>query len=229
MSKQDIHQLIEKKNPQGKETLRKKVKERLNLPDETEQAQGKSVLSFFKKRYRIVASVSAALVVVCFAIVLPIVLTRDTRQTERYCHAADCVEIVADYTVKDYSEQNNVSLLYIDWYDFADEIQTKVYVNTNNSSDIIYFQETLVNGEIGSFAVLYITDLYTKVDVFESFWDNCPRIEIIDSIQVNWNYKNAKGMAYFEYSGYRYFIELTSYPMDENAILDLVESMISNK
>lgn len=228
MSKQDIHQLIEKKNPQGKETLRKKVKERLNLPDETEQAQGKSVLSFFKKRYRIVASVSAALLVACLAIVIPVVLNRDTGPTERYCYAADCAENQIDNTIKEYSEQNNLSLLYIDWYDIADEIDTLLYVNINDTTDVVYMQEKLVNGEIGSIVTLYITDLHTKVDVFEDIGSTCDNTDVINSITVHWFFQNDEGVARFEYLGYKYLIDLR-FPVAEDSILDLVESMISNK
>lgn len=225
MSQNDIHQIIEKNNLEGKEAMRKKVKERLNLPADTEQEHSKPARSLFKKRYRIFASVSAALAVVCIAIVLPIVLNRDTGPIERYCHAADCVETVADYTVKDYSERNNLSLLYIDWYDIADEIQTKFFVNANNSSDIIYFQEMLVHGETGSIVTLYITDLYTQVDILEDKENACENVEYISSIKVCWEYRNVKCSAYFEYLGRRYVIELR-YPMAEDSVLELVESMI---
>lgn len=227
MSKNDIHQLIENKNPERKEALRKKVKERLELSEDAEQEHSKPALSIYKKRYRIFASVSTALAVACLAIVLPIVLKRDTGvgPTERYCHAADCVETVTDYTLKDYSEQNNLSLLYIDWYDVADAIQTKKFVNINDSSDIIYFEETLANGETGSIVTLYITDLYTKVDIFEDVENSCENVEYISAITVNWGYRNIKGFAYFEYLGRGYAIEL-QYPMAEDSVLELVESMI---
>lgn len=229
MSKKNINQIIEEKNPEGKAALRQKVMERLNLPEESEQTQKKPTFSY-KRFYRIFASVSAAVAVVCLAIVLPIVLNRDsgTGPTERYCHAADCVETVADCTLKDYSERNNLSLLYIDWYDIADEIQTKMFVNINDSSDIIYFEETLVNGEVGSIATLYVTDLYTKVDIFEDVESYLKNVEYISSIKVIWGYSNIIGTAYFEYSGRRYVIDLR-YPMAEVSVLDLVESMLSNK
>lgn len=230
MSKYDIHQIIEKNNPERKEALRKKVKERLNISEDTEQSQKKTAHTVVKKRYRIFAGVSAALAVASLAIVLPIALNRGTGvgPAERYCHATDCVGIVADYTIKDYSEQNDLSLLYIDWYDIADAIQTKKFVNINDSSDIIYFEETLANGETGSIATLYITDLYTKVDIFEDAENSCENVEYISSIKVSWEYRNIKGKAYFEYLGRGYAIEL-QYPMAEDSVLELVESMIPKK
>lgn len=228
MNKKNIHKLIEEKNPEGKAALRQKVMERVNLPTEAEQIQKKPTFSY-KRFYRIFAGVSATVAAVCLAIVLPIVLNRDTAvPTERYCHAADCVETVADYTVKDYSEQKNLSLLYIDWYDIAEEIQTKAFVNINDSSDIIYFQETLVNGETGDIANLYITELHTKVDIFEDIGNTCVNIKNISSIKVSWGYQNYNGFAYFEYSDRSYVIELKN-PMAEDSVLDLVESMLSNK
>lgn len=230
MSKYDIHQLIEKNNPERKEALNKKIKERLNISEDTEQSQKKTAHTVVKKRYRIFAGVSTALAVACLAIVLPIVLNRNTGvgPTERYCHAADCVELVADYTLKDYSERNNLSLLYIDWYNIADEVQTKIFVNINDSSDIIYFEETLVNGETGSIATLSITELYTRVDTFEDVGNTCDNADYVSSIKVSWGYQDIKGFAYFEYLGRRYAIELI-YPMAENTVLELVESMIPKK
>lgn len=230
MSRKDIHQIIEEKNPEGKAALREKVKERLNLTVETEQTQEKPARSLFKKRYRIFASVSAALAVACLAIVLPIVLNRDsgTGPTERYCHAADCVKTEVDYSVKEYSERNNLSLLYIDWYDVADELETLLYVNIDNDSDVVYIQERIVNSETGSMVILYITDLYTKVDIFEDMGVICDNIDTIDNITVHWIFQKSKGMAYFEYSNRKYFIDLR-YPMAEDSVLELVESMIPNK
>lgn len=224
MSK-NIHQLIEEKNPERKEALRQNIKERLDFPKETEQEHSKPTLSIFKKRVRIFASISSALVVACLAIILPIVLKRDTRPTERYCYAADCVEKVVDYTLKDYSERNNLSLLYIDWYDIADEIQTKVFVSMNDSSDIIYFRETLVNGETGSVATLYITNLHTTVDRLEDIGVICDKTVIIGNITVHWIFQNDEGVARFEYLGHKYVIDL-KYPMAEDSVLELVESMM---
>lgn len=228
MNKKNIHKLIEEKNPEGKAALRKKVMERVNLPEKSEQIQKKPTFSY-KRFYRIFAGVSAAVAAVCLAIVLPIVLNRGTAvPTERYCHAADCIETPIDYSIKEYSERNNLSLLYVDWYDIADEIQTSLFVNANNANDVVYLQERIFNGETGSVVILYVTDLYTKVDVFEDIGSIYDSTETIDTIQVHWVYQMNKGMAFFEYSNRRYYIELR-YPMAEDSVLDLVESMLSNR
>ncbi|MCH5147432.1 MAG: hypothetical protein J1F61_05475 [Clostridiales bacterium] len=228
MNKKNIHKLIEEKNPEGKAALRKKVMERVNLPTEAEQIQKKPTFSY-KRFYRIFAGVSAAVAAVCLAIVLPIVLNRDTAlPSERYCHAADCVETPIDYSIKEYSERNNLSLLYVDWYNIADELETLLFVNINDDKDVVYLQETIVNGEIGSIVILYITDLYTQVDVFEDMEKACENVEYISSVKVSWKYKNNKGTACFEYLNRRYSIELR-YPMAEDSVLDLVESMLSNR
>ena len=228
MGKKDIHQLIEEINSEGKESLRVKVKERLSLPVETVQEHSNPAPSPFKKHRRVFASISAALAVASLAIVLPIALNRDTVPHERYCYAADCVKTDIDYSLKDYSERNKLSLLYLDWYEVADEIQTQIFVNENNSSDIIYFQEMIVNGETGSIVTLSITDLYTKVDIFEEVKTSCESTAYISSVKVSWGYMFVKGAAYFEYSGHRYIIELVR-PMAEDSVLDLVKSMLPQK
>lgn len=225
--KYKVHKQIEAKNPKRKAALNNRIKKELNISDDDDNS-GKTEISVkkpFYKTYRFFAGISTAFVAVCLVIVLPIVLNNNKLPSERYCNANDCYEIRIDYTLNEYGERNNVPYLYVDWYEIADDVQTKLYVNKENQDELIYVRETLVNGETGSVAVLSITDLYTKVDILDSFWDECDNTNNINGINIHWHSRNLKSKAYFEYGNYRYFVEL-SYPLEEDSILELIEGMI---
>lgn len=225
--KYKIHKLIESKNPKRKAVLDNRIKNELNITDDKTNTD-KTETSFkkpFYKTYRFFAGISTAVVAACLAIVLPIVGNNTQIPEERYCNASDCIEIPIEYSVKEYSEKNNLSYLYIDWYNIADEVQTKLFVNAEKPDDLIYAQEILVNGETGSFVVLSITDLYTKVDILEAFWNDCTVAVVIKGTNIYWNSFNFVNKAYFEYGNYRYFIELT-YSLSDDYIFELIEGML---
>lgn len=226
--KYKVHKQIEAKNPKRKAALDERIKNELNLSDDDDNS-GKTEISVkkpFYKTYRFFAGVSAALVVVCLAIVLPIALHQGEEVPSiHYRNADECVEMRIDYSIKEYGERNKVPYLYIDWYDLADDIQTKLYVSEDNPDDLIYLQEIIVNGETGSVVVLYITDLYTRVDILDIFWDDCDTKVAVNGVNVYWNTRISSSIGYFEYGNYRYFIELT-YPLSDDYILELIEEML---
>lgn len=225
--KYKAHKLIEAKNPERKAALDNRIKNQLNITDETDNGKTEIPLRKpFYKTYRFFAGISAALAAVCLAIILPVILNKGSQiPAERYCYANDCFEIKIDYTLKEYAQRNNVPYLYLDWYDIADELQTMLYVSADDHNDLIYVKETLVNGDTGCTVILSITDLYTNVDILDYFRDEWDNTNKINGINIYWNYQNIASKGYFEYGNYRYFIELT-YPLKEDSILEIIESML---
>lgn len=226
MNYNKFHKLIEEQNPEEKEALYERLKAKLNLPEEPKEVktkQSSGFRSFFKKPARIISCASAALVVICLAIVIPLALNNKVPE-ERYCTASDCVlqEITS---IKEYAEENQKSILYLDWYDTADEIQTELYVNSSDLSDLIYIKEKFFNSSSNQLVNFYLTDNHTRVDVFEGFLQNCLNESIYNSTKVNWINQNSKKLAYFEYGGYRYYIEMVS-STSEQTILEIVESVL---
>ena len=205
-----------------------------------------SFKNFFKAPARLAACVSAAVAVACLAIILPFTLnsgsgpqtattTPPSTSEDRFCAAAACKEIELKYSLKEYSASNNLSLLYVDWYDVAD-IKTSLHVNKEDSTDIIYYQEILEHKHTGSIVELYVTDAHTKVDKFGEYAKVCRQCYVknlpfggaywgIDRV-VNGSPYSYK--AWFRYDEYNYFIELI-YPMTENDIFELIDSMLSIK
>lgn len=132
-----------------------------------------------------------------------------------------------DCTVRDYAVENNLDLLYIDWYDNADEIHTKLYINKDDKVDISFLQETIVNSRSGSIVDLYIMKQNIEVDSMVRYEKQCDKNTTIKGLAVNWNYNKPYGVAYFNYEGYKYYIILEDIS-DKSVINDAVEDMIKD-
>ena len=201
-----------------------------------------SFKNFFKQPARLAACVSAAVAVACLAIILPFTLKGNGSQTattnpsttpeDRFCQAAACKEIELSYTLKEYSDRNHLSLLYVDWYDIAD-IKTSMHVNKQVSTDIVYYEEILKHQGTGSIVELYVTDLYTKVDKVEDYKKGCDYVYVLKpfytkvrfGIEKFENGEHSMHKAYFTYGKYEYVIVLR-YPINKNSIFELVDSML---
>ena len=255
MKYEEFDKLIEEQNRPKKQERLQRIKERLSYIAESVNAAEKqaqkpaskwrtSFKNFFKTPARLAACISAAVAVACLAIILPFTLgsgngpqtaTTNPPATpqDRYCIAATCKEIELSYSLKEYSTRNNLSLLYVDWYDKA-EIKTSVHVNKEDSTDIIYYQEILEHKR-GSIVELYITDAHTKVDKFVEYTKICrhhygenSRYGVYWGIDRVVNGSPYSYKAWFMHDEYNYFIELI-YPVTENDIFELIDSMLSIK
>ena len=102
-----------------------------------------------KLTMKIVSCAVAAVAAICLIVSLPFIIQNSKKNSIRYCYTKDCIAEEVSYTIKDYAADNNLNLLYVDWYDIADEVQTKIYVNKDDRTDIIYFNEIIVNAETG--------------------------------------------------------------------------------
>ena len=202
--------------------------------------------TFFKHPARLAACLSAAMAVFCLAIILPFTLngsgspattptppTAPTPPTnDRFCKVESCNEINLCYSLKEYSARNKLSLLYIDWYDIAD-IQTSLHVDKRDQTDIVFLEEVLMHKGTGSIAELYITDLHTQVDKVEDYRKECNHVYIArySYAVVFWGSDTAENgepytyTAYFTFGKYRYTVVLR-YPMNENSIFELIDSML---
>ncbi|MCH5147548.1 MAG: hypothetical protein J1F61_06090 [Clostridiales bacterium] len=209
-----------------------------------------SFKNFFKQPARLAACVSAAVAVVCLAIMLPFTLNSgsgsqtattspSTTPEDRYCAAATCKQIELKYSLKEYSQLNKLSLLYVDWYDVAD-IKTSMHVNDEDSTDIVYYEEALKHKYTGSIVELYITNLRTHVDKLEDYKKSCKNVYTVytaytakhSKVDVFWGFDRlAYGKPYlykawFKYGNYIYVLVLR-YPVNENSIFELIDSMLA--
>jgi len=214
--------MIESQNSEYKKAVHEKLQRRLNLS--TEQTQHKvGFTRFFTLRRTVLAAM--AVVILCLAVVIPFTLKDKDKSKIRYCYSADCEKVDVSYTIKDYGLQNNAPVLFVDWYDVAEEVVTSLYLDKDNNENVVYFEELIINGETGNVIKLSFCDLSTKVDVLEGYENSCDSETMIKKKKILWKHTQKLSKAYFEHKGYKYYLEL-AYPTSENAILEIIETML---
>ena len=219
MKEKDVHRLIEEQNTEKKAAMYAEFQSKHNLTAE------KTVTK--KKKHGLVVSCAvAALVAVCLIIAIPIMLKNNERSSMRYCSISDCIPKDIDCTVKDYAADKGLPLLYIDWYDKAETIITRLLVNKDDEDDIIYIHELIQDGETGDIVDLAIVEQNIIVDSLAFYDEACTRTTTISNISVDWYYRNRVSAAIFKFNGYKYYIVLDE-PMEEEAVLQIVEEMLN--
>ena len=170
----------------------------------------------------------AGICAVSLAIVLPISLRKETAPPtqERYTYTeADLSKATLGMTIKEYAHETGKDILYLDWYDIADECTTTKYFLPEDENNIIYIAEDITSGETGDHVRLAVVD--TNIDVYEveRIKEMSTNSYEYNNITINWLYDDiALATAYFEYNGYQYSLRL-DFPMSEQAILDIVKEM----
>ncbi len=219
MKKGGIHQLIEEQDKEKKTEMYHEFEKKHNIT--AEEPVGK------RRTLRIVSCAAAAAVIICLIVAVPLIVNSGTKNPTRYSDLGDFFPKDMDCTVRDYAVENNLDLLYIDWYDNADEIHTKLYINKDDKVDISFLQETIVNSRSGSIVDLYIMKQNIEVDSMVRYEEQCDKNTTIKGLAVNWNYNKPYGVAYFNYEGYKYYIILEDIS-DKSVINDAVEDMIKD-
>ena len=228
MKYKKFHKLIEENTAEQKQAVYQKLQQDLALPEDASPAQKRNTVwqNLLKKPAHLAACLSTAVAVVCLAIILPLTLNGDTPPTppNRYTSGRDSYQLDMDCTLKEYAMQNGLSMLYVDWYDITDNVKMRLHVNPDDHGDVYYYEEFITHAETGYTVFLYVTDLFTKIDIFDRF-EACDNEEIINGVSVHWKGNDHASSAYFEYGDYRYFVDLM-YPPAKDSVLKIVQSMI---
>ena len=220
MTEKDIKKISEQYKDE-KEPLYDKIHERVEEMI-VRQAQKRKRLNTFYK----VFPVSLAMVlIICLAIVLPIVLQPMGEQPEngeiRYSYFQDELESEElKYTLK--NRENNEKYLYIDSYDKAEEITTIRYFKKGDDSVTVYWQESFEHVELECSITLSIMKQNITVDKFDNFLSN-PKTEKINGVEITYTLTTLDCKAQFEYSGYKYYLKL-----DGGIELEDLENIINN-
>ena len=224
MKEKDIHNLIEQQEPEKKQAAFKRIQERLNIAEVPAVQTAKPKKSVKKRAFAWSAVMAVAL---CLAIVLPITLTGTPDVKDRYCVAGDYETYPTEFNIEQYASNINQKILFVDWYDIAEECLTDLYVNVNDRNDMIYLQELLVNGETGEIVDLYITDKRTKVDIL-SRWDSCTTVKQLEDTEVLLDVTFQSLFATFKYGDFVYYLGITNVDSESRA-LEIIASMLPAK
>ncbi len=224
MKEKDIHNLIEQQEPEKKQAAFKRIQERLNIAEVPAVQTAKPKKSVKKRAFAWSAVMAVAL---CLAIVLPITLTGTPDVKDRYCVAGDYETYPTEFNIEQYASNINQKILFVDWYDIAEECLTDLYVNVNDHDDMIYLREKLVSGETGEIVDLYITDKRTKVDIL-SRWDSCTTVKQLEDTEVLLDVTFQALFATFKYGDFVYYLEFINVE-NESRALEIIASMLPAK
>lgn len=222
-----IDDAIESVNNEKKTEMRAQLHARLGI-QVCDEKPIKRRRRFFD--YKAIAFGSIGLCAVCLAIILPIAF-RDTapNKQDRYKYtSSELSHSDLGYNVKEYAELLGKNLLYVDWYDIADDCITSKYFLPNDENNIIYISEDLCNGETGDHVRMLIIENSIDIDAFEFIKESCGLTFEYNNILIKWSYDTAASQAYFEYDGYEYIMRLFE-PTEREAILDIVKDMLQKK
>ena len=220
MKDYEIHKLIEQQNPEEKERLWQRIKAELDLPDSPPTTP--APVAAKPKVWRRWTAIAAALVcVITLSIVLPLTLDGEN---ERYCDFEHYTTASLEQNLGDYFSSNNKDLLSVDWYDIAEEVKTEYGHMKENKNDIVFFGETILNGETGESLTLYVTDNKTRVDILEDYYNDCNSTKVRD-VTVQYKSDRLSSQAVFNYRNNIYYLELDVGNAQER-LTEIIESML---
>ncbi len=222
MKDYEIHKLIEQQNPEEKERLWQRIKAELDLPD---SPPAPAPVAAKPKMWRRWTAIAAALVcVITLSIVLPLTLGGEK---VRFCDYGQYITADLGQTLQEYSLKHNGSIMYVDWYDYAEEVATEYAYMKTNVNDIVYFRERVINGETGEELTVSVTDNRTRVDIFDKYYNNNNeenRISVKD-VAVQCLVSLSSSSAIFEYDKHIYYLEL-AVGNAQARLTEIIESML---
>lgn len=216
MREKDIHELIEKQNPEKKQRMWEKISAELNLPP---SSQPKAVAKKNNLKWAYVAA--ALVVVITLSIVLPITLKDDG---VRYCDITQYETESLQQTLQECFIERNIDLLYVDWYDEAEELVTDYAYSKTDKSDIVFYREFIINSETGEELTLAVTDNKTRVDIFNDFYNGIEAVKTtIKNVSVDWKVDYVRTLAMFEFNKHTYYLELDG---SQERMTEIIEAML---
>ena len=219
MTDKEIYQQIEEYSEEAKahyEKIHEKVEASI-----VKHAQAKKRR---KKLFTGIVSVAAVLIVT-LAIVLPIVLQPQDDEI-RYSDESMLLTNDLDCTLKEYYARNNLSLLYLDWYEYAEDLSTVRYYEGGKESDTVYLYEKFTDGNTGYGVKLSVMKRNIVVESLEERagdfkTTNISNTQVTYVLTRNWSF------AKFEYKGYKYYLEIKD-EITLDFLTKTIESMFNN-
>lgn len=214
----DVHRLIEQQEPEAKERMWQRIKAELNLPDAPQPAPVVAKPKQWKKW----TAIAAALVcVITLSIVLPLTLGGEK---VRFCDSKQYTTESLEQNLGDYFSSNNKKLLYVDWYSSAEEIKTRYGHINGNANDVVFYSETIINGETGETLTVYITDNKTRVDILDNYYVDTQEFNV-NNISVQYKSNRLISRAMFEYNSNSYYLEIDIEDAQER-LTEIIENML---
>lgn len=220
-----IRKLIESGNAESRQQILDEIKK--SYPEYFAEQKPERKISPKKKIMAICFSAGA--IALCLAITLPLVLSKSKKTKDNtilYATVEDYEVKEYDKTIKEYAQEYNKNITYLDWYEQADFCYTECYREIK-TQEILSLREKIIDGETGESVILQFTEINMHIDVLDDWAKTCEKEHHVESVEIKWmNYdRTLRGL--FEFEGYRYYLTLER-NTDENRLFELVEYLISD-
>ena len=177
-----------------------------------------------KKFFAGILSVAVVLVVT-LAIVLPIVLQPQDEEI-RFTDFEMLRPDTLDCNLKEYYELNHLSLLYLDWYENAEDLKTERYYEKDKENVTVYLREKFTDGYTGYGVQLSVMRHNIVVEILDEKFEEYKTTNIGD-VQVLYILNRKWSLAKFEYNGYKYYLEIND-ELTLEFLVKTIESMFNN-
>lgn len=223
----DFEKLVIKQNPEQKKASWQKIQKMLE-EDEGETVSdiefGNTLAkSFFSNRRNIIIIVSSALVLLTAAILMLVFLLPEPLPPKRYCAMGDYRIEPSTVSIEDYSEQNNLELLYFDWYKDAEYV-VETHYKLIDTDEVVCLKEELIDSS-GNYILFYITDYNTDIDILTNYNEACINLLEINGIEVKWGYHMNNSLVSFNYNEWNYYVGIQSI-VEQSTVENLLKTLI---
>lgn len=220
----DFEKLVIKHNPEQKKASWQKIQKMLEEDEQETVADiefGNTLAkSFFSNRRNIIIIVSSALVLLTAAILMLVFLLPEPLPSKRYCAMGDYYIVSSDISIKEYSEQNDLSLFYFEDSEYA----VYEYYKLKDDDEIICLKEEVAD-EDGNYLSYYITDKNTEIDILANYSETCYLSIIINNVEVNWGYYVNTTRVSFNYGDWNYYLSIENI-VEQDYVENLLKTLI---
>lgn len=229
MKDKKIHDLIERGNKETKEKSWQVLEESLCYNQVSEkQGNGGATLSVALNK-KVVFAATIFLVLLCVALILILYYVNDKRTFDdfRFYAESDYSQTITDTTLKEYSDDNNLGLLYFDWYDETYYIEDIVYT-LNESGDVVCYRETIFDNALGNLVILFVVENNVSLDFLNIIDNACIfDYQTKSGQQAFWGGDELNAYARINHLEYTYYIQVERINESPEDILLYVENLIS--
>ena len=177
-----------------------------------------------KKLFTGILSV-ATVIIVTLAVVLSIVIQPQEREI-RYNNLDELVQEALDCNLKEYCLTHNQKLLYLDWYEYAEDLETSRYYEEGKESETVYLYETYTDGNTGYSVEISIMKRNIVVESLDDRFEEYQTTNI-NNCQIVYNLGRVRSLAKFEYKGYKYYLQIND-TISLDFLVETIESMFNN-
>ena len=220
----DFEKLVIKQNPEQKKASWQKIQKMLEEDEQETVADiefGNTLAkSFFSNRRNIIIIVSSALVLLTAAILMLVFLLPEPLPPKRYCAMGDYYIVSSDISIKEYSEQNDLSLFYFEDSEYA----VYEHYKLKDDDEIICLKEEL-SDEAGNYISYYITDKNTEIDILTNYSNLCINKINVKTVDVNWVVHMNTTLITFNQGDWNYYINIDNI-VEQDYVENLLKTLI---